>query len=144
MLCLQLAFILLLTSKISIPRLASNYISNLIFEDESNKLEFENFQFSPVGEILITNLRLFLPESTMVNVRKGRIKLDLNSMIMERKNIIKSVILEEVNFFQKGRTKDFKIDNLKIAKVHDEKIFFQKQSIILNNIIKAKGLIRNE
>lgn len=144
MLCLQLAFILLLTSKISIPRLASNYISNLIFEDESTNLEFENFQFSAVGEILITNLRLFLPESTMVNVRKGRIKLDLSSIIMERKNIIKSVILEEVNFFQKGRTKDFKIDKLKLAKVHDEKIFFQKQSSILNNIIKAKGLIRNE
>ena len=143
-LCLQLAFILLLTSKISTPRFASNYISNLIFEEESTNLEFENLQFSADGEILINNLRLLLPDSTMVMVRKGRIKLDLSSMILERKNIISSVILEEVCFFPKGRTKDFKIDNLKITKLEDEKIFFQKQSSILNNIIKAKGLIRNE
>ena len=68
MLCLQLAFILLLTSKISIPQIASNYISNLIFDDKSTTLEFENLQFSADGEILITNLRLFLLESTMVNI----------------------------------------------------------------------------
>ena len=142
MLCLQLAFILLLTSKISIPKIASNYISNLIFDDESTTLEFENLQFSAYGEILITNLRLFLPESTMVNIRKGRIKLDLGSMMMERKNIIRSVILDEVCFFQQGRQKDFIIENLNITKVDDEKMFFQKQSSILNNIITAKGLIR--
>jgi hypothetical protein len=80
----------------------------------------------------------------MVNVRKGRIKLDLGSMIVERKNSITSVFLDEVSFFQKGRQKDFIIENLNITKVDDEKMFFQKQSSILNNTIMAKGLISTE
>ena len=143
-LCIQLAFILLLNSSISIPQLASNYISNLIFNDENTTVEFDNLKFSVDGEILITNLRLFFPDSAMVNVRKGRIKLDLGSMIVERKNSITSVFLDEVSFFQKGRQKDFIIENLNITKVDDEKMFFQKQSSILNNTIMAKGLISTE